>query len=557
MEASAGHLRQSALLRGWSGRSDFVQGRIGNCWFVAACSCLAGRRDIINKVIPDASAQDWDLGHKDKYAGIFHFQLWRYGCWVDVVVDDFLPTKRGHLVFVHSTAPNEFWGALLEKAYAKACGSYQAMEGGTGGEALEDFTGGVSEVVSASVYGYQDTEGKQNSFFRMVLHAYQSGSLMVTGIPVKSAAECVAMECGLVKGHWYAVTAVKCISRLESSNSAIPPNLYMIRLRNPVGRGEWKGKFSDGCAEWTRVTKNEQVKMELVFKDDGEFWMPWEDFCANFTSTAICYIVNTSFFSLTKKYHCESMFRGEWEPPDRAGGSMTCSDQYLNNPQYKFRVTSPEEEIVLSVIHRNQDSRPKVGLSVGIMIIQVEENRRYRLHSPQEPDHTIRVSRYLRFRSSMRPMLKRGVYVAIPSTFRPGQTGSFLLRMFTRSCSDVCELSDFGTNTNKSSVLCRCMPFFSAPILVTRVEVMQLKGVDKDRRDTFCELACDGEKIKVPLSNHSKSNEVVGAIFYRRHPTIDSIKIRVSRVVERLPQVYTDVGRQERVPTIAKRRTLQ
>ena len=58
------------------------------------------------------------------------------------------------------------------------------MEGGTGGEALEDFTGGVSEVVSASVYGYQDTEGKQNSFFRMVLHAYQSGSLMVTGIPV-------------------------------------------------------------------------------------------------------------------------------------------------------------------------------------------------------------------------------------------------------------------------------------------------------------------------------------------------------------------------------------
>ena len=58
------------------------------------------------------------------------------------------------------------------------------MEGGTGGEALEDFTGGVSEVVSASAYGYQETEGKRNSFFKVVLQAYQTGSLMVTGIPV-------------------------------------------------------------------------------------------------------------------------------------------------------------------------------------------------------------------------------------------------------------------------------------------------------------------------------------------------------------------------------------
>jgi len=220
-----------------AGSGDVTQGEVGNCWFVAAASCLANEKQIWTKVIPDYKEQDWDATDPKKdYGGIFHFNIWRYGEWIDVVIDDQLPTRDGKLIYTHSQSRNEFWSALLEKAYAKLFGCYEYLDGGELAEALEDFTGGVAEPIDLVEGKYTTEQDKRDNLFRVMKKAYENHALMAAAIPARSSDEFEqATDVGLVKGHAYGITAVKRVAIAGSGlfNLFNKEKLSMIRLRNP------------------------------------------------------------------------------------------------------------------------------------------------------------------------------------------------------------------------------------------------------------------------------------------------------------------------------------
>jgi len=82
-------------------------------------SSLCQYPDLLHRVIPP----DQGFSGKEGYCGAFLFNIWEFGNWREVVVDDRLPTQKGRLVFMHSPDKNEFWAALMEKAYAKYAGA--------------------------------------------------------------------------------------------------------------------------------------------------------------------------------------------------------------------------------------------------------------------------------------------------------------------------------------------------------------------------------------------------------------------------------------------------
>ena len=86
----------------------------GDCWLLAALSSLVLHQNLLRRVVPiDQSFK------RGEYCGIFRFYIWYYGQWIETIIDDLLPTVNGHLIYMSSNDTNEFWSALLEKAYAK------------------------------------------------------------------------------------------------------------------------------------------------------------------------------------------------------------------------------------------------------------------------------------------------------------------------------------------------------------------------------------------------------------------------------------------------------
>lgn len=148
-------------------------------------------------------------------------------------------------------------------------GCYEALEGGNTTEALIDFTGGVSEPLSLDREALGLHGDQRRALFQTLAKAHGRKALITCSIRVgpgvseqhrtaemqsfirsfvgyvcqPAEGEMVesVLDCGLVRGHAYGITAVRKV-RLTGGMA----RLFMVRMRNPWGTTDWTGAWSQG-----------------------------------------------------------------------------------------------------------------------------------------------------------------------------------------------------------------------------------------------------------------------------------------------------------------------
>ncbi|KAF5362355.1 hypothetical protein D9756_002799 [Leucocoprinus leucothites] len=271
-----------------AGSNDIVQGALGDCWFLSALSTASTSEHLIEKCCVA----------RDEKVGVYGFVFFKNGSWVSVIIDDLLFVKvpkfeelssaeqllfhndkkkynktarKGgkNLYFARSGTENETWVPLIEKAYAKLHGDYSSLSGGRAAEAIEDLTGGVSSMLRT-----KDILDTDRFWEEELLHANDDRLFGAGYGPLDTSRigsdESIKVE-GLIGGHAYSI-----LKAIE-----VEGKRFLI-LRNPWGKSEWSGPWSDGSKEWTPEWLRRLPEIGHVFGEDGQFVMEYSDFLERF-----------------------------------------------------------------------------------------------------------------------------------------------------------------------------------------------------------------------------------------------------------------------------------
>ena len=328
----------------------------------------------------------------EHYAGIFHFRFW-FGRWIEIVIDDLLPSRKGLLLYMKSTSNVEFWPALLEKAYAKAKGTYELLNSWLPIDACIELTGGCPERVRNISKLLQGDKRQVDRLFNDILRANQNGnipvvsinnnqwctlqiSLQVSFLPRDSGNEGLqeeARKLGLEPRYIYRVTQVPPHPRPVLYGNTQVADLgqgrQIIRVKNCSGwtdpqvnintscflavemfttNVQWMGSWSPDATNWANVSEATRRELDGEAFHDGGFWIGFQDFLKYFDTIDFCHI-NTDVDR-------EVVFNGRWEVGLNAGGVQKGDwTNYARNPQCFIKLRSPNRSILLIVGERKGD----------------------------------------------------------------------------------------------------------------------------------------------------------------------------------------------------------
>ena len=322
-------------------------------------------------------------------------------------------------MIVRSNDEGEMWPALVEKAYAKLFNGYMSFKKARLGEVLIDLTGGTLETIKL--------KNTPKQLHKRIGKSIDSGKLLSCIVKPDGENKDENVQ-GLVKGRVYSVTGTATVGDGESG---IP----LVKLRNPMhDKLEWTGAWSDDSPLWESAPEGTKEKLGTqTAKDDGEFWMSYEDFCAQFTRLAICHT------KVPAKNKTE--FDGSWVAGLSAGGK---EDPEGLNPQYRIVIKDVNSDgkcrITVSLMLKTSKAFKNNHIAIGYKIYPINDEAAnymefgFKLSAQYfkdfKPIFTSAGGKHQKMREvCASTKIPGGEYVIVPSTEKPDINADFYLRV--------------------------------------------------------------------------------------------------------------------------------
>ena len=257
-------------------QNDLRQGSLGDCYFLAALSAMTEFPGLVDQLFRG--------GAKKSSNGYYEVFMFIDEEWQIVIIDDFVPALNGSNFpqFVRPSR-NAIWPLLLEKVWAKINDGYSNIIAGKSIWPLHLLTGFPCSI----------------HFFNMCSDLHSLWNKLTSHDSRNDIMTCSSYKDGLgiVSSHMYTLKFAGNVTD-EYGNSH-----KLVCLRNPWGNSEWQGDWSDNSTNWTDGMKK---KLGVENKDDGVFWMNFNDFLLFFDGVEFAHSPNY-FNDVSEFHHSDSL----------------------------------------------------------------------------------------------------------------------------------------------------------------------------------------------------------------------------------------------------------
>lgn len=253
---------------------DIKQGTLGDCYFLSSICSMSKYPQLIYQIF-----RTWKVPKNGCYEVILRLN----GEWKIILLDDKFPCDKFSRKPIFSKPhDNELWSMLLEKAWAKVNKGYINIIGGMVNEVLLALTPfPVFSFYHDTIFGLSEID-----LWILIKDSFEKNYILTSTTIKNQDIE----KKGLIKSHSYTLLQFR---------EGIVNNILirLIQIRNPWGYMEWKGDYCDNSPLWTEQLK-QCLKIDNEDKEDGMFWMNFQDFYRLFRVTTICNVCSPNY-SLT------------------------------------------------------------------------------------------------------------------------------------------------------------------------------------------------------------------------------------------------------------------
>ena len=258
-------------------KDDVVQGELGDCYFLSACASLAENSQNIKNIITNSKIND----------GFFEVNVYIHGEPVKILVDDSFPVANASKIAfagINEKSGN-IWPMLFEKAWAKCNKSYEDIIPGNSADAIQFLT-------PAPYDSYFHTQEISATLFKTIQDASDKNHIILADITeTKNTNLDTLSKMGLITNHAYSVIGTAVLKKPNGNE------IQLLKMKNIWGTNEWIGDWSDQSLKWTQEFKK---AVGLQNKEDGVFWMSYDDYLQFYTTTHIAQVHSDYTYKVVK-----------------------------------------------------------------------------------------------------------------------------------------------------------------------------------------------------------------------------------------------------------------